>query len=252
MNVTVAPEEALLAVVGVDCVIKDEFPKIGITRVREAAKLMETIDEKVKSMVRGSGTYKMAERAHNYRDLLDRLTVPFPADEVGKIIESFPPEEHELAGPFSLLAQHAFAQVQALFPISSINGIAGPRNIEPTNEKIWHFFNQLSVLNNPLRVIDLIGAAALLKSQVAAMRDVYPTVSQYIDHAIIEAIVEAKAENEKFQLSPRAEMGVTKWRGGKTLPFKPAPPPEPRPDPKQQGKQMSKDLQTVGQAGSST
>ena len=252
MNVTVAPEEALLAVLGVNCIIKDEFPKIGITRVREAAKLMETIDEKVKSMVRGAGMYKMAEKAHDYRDLLDRLTVPFPADEVGKIIESFPPEEHELAGPFSLLSQHAFAQVQALFPISSVNGIAGPRNIEPTSEKIWHFWSLYDILNNPLRVIDLMGAAALLKSQVAAMRDVYPTISQYIDHAIIDAIIELKAENEKFQLNPRAELGVTTWRGGKALPFRPAPPPEPKPDPKQHGKQMSKDLQTVGQAGSST
>lgn len=255
-NVTIDPAEALLATVGITPIIKNEWPRIGIQRVREAAKLMETIDEKVRAMVKGGGSYKMAERPHSYRDLMDRMTEPFPPEEVHAIVESFPPEEHELAGPVSLLAQHAFQQVQALYPISTINGIAGPRNIEPTSDKVWHFFNQLAVLNNPLRVIDLMGTAALLKSQVAAMRDVYPTISQYIDHAIIDAIIDAiieqKADSPNFQLKPRAEVGVTTWRGGKVLSYAPPKPPEPKPDPKQQGKQMAKDLKTVGQAGSET
>lgn len=251
-SVTIDPSEGLLAEIGVDPIIKDDMPKISMALVLRAAEVMRNIDASVARMVRGDHAKTTLPRNHNYKDLLDRLTQPFPPEETQQIIDSFPPEEHELAGPFALLCQHAFEEIRTFFPVSKVVNFAGPKNIQPTSDRVWHFFNQLSVLNAPLRIADLIGSAALLKSQVVAMRSIYPTISQYYDHAIIEAVIEARAENDDYQLPPRAEVGVAVWRGNKVVPYAPPKPPEATPPANASHGKLDKSMQTVGQAGSAT
>jgi hypothetical protein len=248
---TIDPEEGLLAEIGVSTLIRGDMPKVSMALALRASNIMRDVDEAVGKMVRGAGNFASIPKGHSYRDLLERFSQPFPAAETQEIIDAFPAREHALSGPFSLLVQHVFAELRGIFPISKVNGFAGPKNIQPTDDRVWHFFNTLAVLDKPLRVIPLMGCAGLLKSQVAAMRSVYPTLSQYIDHAVIEAVIAAKADNEDYQLPPRAEIGVTTWKGGKVLPFTAPKTPEPKPTGTKSATIDKSDL-TVGQQGSST
>jgi hypothetical protein len=99
---------------------------------------------------------------------------------------------------------------------------------------VWKFFSALEVLNDPLRVFPLIATGAILKSQVDAMREIYPTLSKEIDAAVYQAIAKKSAASgvrNPFRLPPRAELGVAVWLGRRIVPHQPPKKPDAPPGP---------------------
>jgi hypothetical protein len=97
------------------------------------------------------------------------------------------------------------------YPISQYQTIAGSTNLQPTDMKKFKFKSVLEMVNEPLRVFELMSTGALLKSQAHAVRTVYPTLSACIDAALMNETVSAKAAKASFELPPRAEYGVKNW-----------------------------------------
>ena len=52
-----------------------------------------------------------------------------------------------------------------------------------------------------------------MRYQVAAVRKLFPTVSQAIDDALQAAIIEAKGKDRNYELPAYAEAGVSTWFG---------------------------------------
>jgi hypothetical protein len=245
------PAELLMAVTGLSPFINGKPPKITIELLKRAGELPQLMTEKAAAVVRGSMKHTPMVRSHSYDQLLDRLTKKLPDHEVEAIAEAFPIEEHDLATPFQIYVVHAFDQVRGIFPTSAVQSFAGPRNVRPTADKLWSFFNIFSLLNDPMRVFELMGAASILNSQVQAFRLVYPSMAAFISSAIENATVDAKAENDKFRLPPRAEIGVARWLGRRTVDFKPPQPPQAGNQPPAKTKTNPlKNLQTTAQRAS--
>jgi hypothetical protein len=244
--------EALLATIGVSPIIKNEFPRIGPMTLRKATNINERIDEKIKSLVTGGVSFPKLPRPHNYDALLDRMTEEYPANETRKIIDSFPVDAHAISLPFTVLAQDAFNHLRQLLPISSVNNFAGPVNIQPGDVRLWTFYSQLALLDDALRVLDLIGTAALLPSQAKVVRLFFPTISAYIDRAIVDAVKAKRATNDKYQLPAQVEIGLARWKGARAIEFNPKKPQQPQPLTRTPKSLKAGDLASVGQKGSSS
>lgn len=240
------PNELLLATMGVTPIINNEVPAITIGRMKEAREIPEKITELAKSMVSGGLKYVSPPRNHSYPKLLGRLTQPMEPNEIDKIVNAFTDEEHDLSGSFAAFCQHAYQAVQSIFPVQVMQNYAGPKNLTPPDDKIFSFFNQLQLLDNPLTALPLISTGAMLRTQANACRSLYPTLSQFVDSAIDDAIIETKADNEDYQVPQRIERGVSVWQGKRYLPFKLPEPPQQNPK-LPTPKSASKDLETQSQ-----
>lgn len=239
------PGELALASIGVSALIDGPPPKMGQGRRDEAEAIGRDIPRRARELVADEAMKRTpTPRAHSYKALLDRfarkLDEPLlAAHETQALVDAFPAEASEMSGAFSMVAQAALEKLRTLFPMSEYRSFTGPKNLPPDDVKVWKFFNQLEVLNDPMRVFPLIATGALLKSQAQAVREVYPTLSQDIDAAIYAAIAKKGAEtNGKYKLPPRAEMGVATWMGRRVVPYqppKPAPPPGGAPAPSAAG-----------------
>lgn len=245
------PAELLFATIGVSPVVNNAIPKITIGKLKEATEIPNRIDELARQIVNSGVKHSPIPREHDYKKLLDRLTKPLPISELEGIHNLFPPEETDLATPFQIFVQYAYKIVRDMFPVSVVLNYAGPKNIIPSADKVWKFYSQLSVINDPLRILGLIATGGLLRSQADAVRSLYPTISRYIDSALINAVGDKKMENEKFQLSPTAERGVSVWLGRRLVPYvspeQRAKEAIPANNNVTNNKQATEDLQTVSQ-----
>jgi len=242
------PAELLLATIGLTPIIKNDVPKIGVAKLKEAADLPARLKELAQQAIAGTLKFPKIPRPTDYKFLLDRLSAPMAAGEVETIGKDFPKEETDLAGPFMIYVQHAYGVVKDLFPIAAVQSYAGPKNITPTSDRIFQFYNEYSVLDDPTRVFALISSASLLKRQAAALRQLYPTLSAAIDSALTSAIQDAITGRPGHRLTARVEAGLKAWKGDRLVDFRPPPPPEQAGKPAS-AKPISRDLLTNAQQG---
>lgn len=224
MTGPVDPGELALATVGISPIIDGEVPKFGIERQREAHGIPNKLLRLAADVTDGEIKRPPMPRPHSYRKLLDHFAAGLQPDQAQELIERFPHDASDMAGSFLMTAQAALQHLKQLFPMSVYSTFTGPKNLTPDDEAVWRFFSQLEVLNDPLRVFPLIATGAILRSQVMAVREIYPTLSQAIDAAIYEAIAKKSASKANYRLPPRAELGVSVWLGRRLVPFKPPAP----------------------------
>lgn len=223
------PGELALAVVGLTPVIKGEMPIFGVEKAREAAAIPAEIDRLARQLVTAAPEMPALARPHKYRALLQRLARPLQPAEAAAVAARFQGPGELYAGPFMMKVQQAYEHIRGLFPVSTYRTFAGETQLEPAADKVWRFFLELQVLDDPLLVLRLAGAGGLLASQVRAVRELYPTLSgdpvtpdpQSIDAAIYRAIAARRAEKSTFRLSPRTEYGLAVWFGRRVAPYKP-------------------------------
>ena len=220
-----SPGEAALAVVGMSAVIKQDVPRIGVAKLAEIAGVDADIAKAAKELCAGTLAEPSLPREHNYRTTLDRLSKGMPPGEVQELESKFPAEQHDMAGQFVIVVTQAWQQLKAIFPTADYNTFAGPQQLVPDTEKVWMFFLQLQVLNDPRGVMSLIAAGAILQPQVQVMRQFFPTLSKTIDDAIYDATANAKAAKLSYRLPPRAELGVATWLGRRIVEYDPTPTP---------------------------
>lgn len=213
------PGELALATIGVSAIVDGDVPKMGVERQREALGIPKKLLTLAADAI-GDEAIKRPPmpRRHSYRKLLDHFAKGLQPHQVQELIEKFPHDASEMSGAFLLVAQAALEHLKKLFPMSVYSTFAGPKNLTPDDVSVWRFFSQLEVLNDPLRVFPLIAIGAILRAQVLAMREIYPTLSDAIDAAIYEAVAKKTATTSgKYRLPPRAELGVANWLGRRIM-----------------------------------
>lgn len=206
---------------------------MGIERQREALGIPNKLSKLAEQIVNDTVKRPPMPRSHDYRKLLDHFAKGLQPDQMQELVERFPPGASDMSGSFLMVAQAALEHLKQLFPMSVYTTFTGPTNLTPDDDSVWRFFSQLEVLNDPMRVFPLIACGALLRSQVKAMREIYPTLSAAIDTAAYEAIAKKTAEampkggapSRPFRLPPRAEMGLAVWLGRRLISHQPPPPP---------------------------
>lgn len=208
----IKPEEVCLAVIGIQPVISRAVDRVSRAQFLEMANFPATLVKMAKSLCH-DGMVELPLTHRNYRTMLKELAEPIGMDQVEAMVQAFPAEEHDLAAAFVAFSGQLVQQLQELYPKSQSQSIAGPRQLVPNDVAIWKFVNLLEVVDDPLRVFNLMGTGSLLKTQVQAIRLVYPTLAKAIDTAIDETVTDERAVKKSYELAPRAEIGVRAWKG---------------------------------------
>lgn len=247
------PGELALATIGVSAIIDGNVPKMGIERQREAYAIPGKLQKLAADVVDGEIKRPPMPRPHSYRKLLDHFAKGLQPDQIQSLVVAFPHDASQMSSSFLLCAQAALEHLKKLFPMSVYSTFTGPQNLTPDDVSVWRFFSQLEVLDDPLRVFPLIATGAILKSQVLALREIYPTLSgeEGIDKAIYGAVAKRSAaapQSKQFHLPPRAELGVAIWLGRRLVPHqKPDARPQTPPAPGPQSPQIPNALATRNQ-----
>lgn len=223
------PGEVALSVIGVQAVISREVEKITAPQRREMLNLDAQVAKLARAVCRDSLEIP-AQFPPSYRKLLEELTRPFNAGQVEAMIAPLPPETKR---PFMMAAQRAFEYLQGRLPKSVYTTFAGDKQQPVSDPQFFQFCSLFQVLDDPLTVFGLIGGAAMLRSQVAAVRSVYPTLSAAIDEAMQDACATELAAKKSYQLPGPAEIGMATWEGRpiETKPFQAAYAPQAKRDP---------------------
>jgi hypothetical protein len=208
------PAETLLAIVGISSIVKEEpMPKVGVGMAEQIAAYPNKIATLARALVAGSIEQPEFPRVHDYRKTLDRMSRGLTPKELASIVGAFDQSEATLAGMFAMKVKEVFQQLKAIFPVADYNTFAGPTQLVPDSDKVWQFFLQLQVLNDPLMSVPLIAAGAILDPQVAVMKQFFPSISKSIDDSIYAASVAARAQKTSYRLPAASEMGVNTWHG---------------------------------------
>jgi len=204
------PVEALMVTVGLKAIISREVEKFRKSDLKEAAELPKTISRLAGQLVAGE-LRSGGTAAFNYRGMLKDLARGWDPEQVEEMMAQFPPEIGQHTTGLVVRAKAIIDALQKDYPQTNYVTATGSINLVPADKKIFKFVQVLEALCDPLSVFGLMAEGALLQTQVAIVRKVYPSLSGAIDAALLEATVKAKAERKSFELTPRAEIGVRAW-----------------------------------------
>ena len=204
------PVEALMVTVGLKAIISREVEKFRKSDLKEAAELPKTINGLARKLVdgdlRSGGT-----AAFNYRGMLKDLAEGWAPEQVEQMMAQFPPEIGQHTTGLVVRSKAIINALQQDYPQTNYVTATGSINLVPADKKIFKFVQVLEVLCDPLSIFGLAAEGALLRTQTAIVRKVYPTLAAAIDAALLDAVVKAKADKKSFELTPRAEIGVRAW-----------------------------------------
>lgn len=204
--------ECMLAVIGIRPIISKEVEKVTMAQAREALELPKTIYAKAYEVVCGD-KFKVPRSGINYKKMLIDINEKYNEAQMIAMVEKFPPALHALRDQFIAKAQEVVKLLQSLFPMQTKTTMLGPENIAPPMLAVKRFVTSLDVLDNPLTVLEHIACGSLLKSQTVIMEEVYPTLSEAITDALIEAATREKAKAQSFRLPAKVNVGYGIWTG---------------------------------------
>jgi len=207
------PGEVALAVIGVRAVVSRAVEKINADQRRQMAAYDKIVRKRARELVADEIKCGWPEPP-SYRPLLRDLTQPLDQHQVEAMLAPLDPETQTAFLP---LAANAFLYLQAALPRSVSKSLAGFQQL-PVDDPSWfRFAGLLRVLDDPLQVLELAAGGALMRYQVAAVRELFPGVAQAIDAALTAAIIEAKGRDRNYELPAAAETGVSVWFGMPTI-----------------------------------
>lgn len=202
--------ESLFAIVGVKEVISRDTRRIRRSELAAAARLHLSVVRMARAVVKGD-IVDVAFSDFNYKKTLDTIAQPVDQAHAEAMVARLPPELSDLAADFIVMAGKVSNILQSRLPVSTYSTASGTKNLTPNAMAVCSFTSLLEVLDDPLRVFALMAKGALLRAQVAVVREVYPTFSDAVDAAITQAIIDAKTAKASFELPPHAELGVARW-----------------------------------------
>lgn len=218
------PGEAALAIIGITPIISGDMPYVGVEKTREIENLPKRIQQAARELAAGEVQKPKIGRPHSYRTLLDKLSRGLSPEEIHGLVSKFSPEASAISGPFVIAVQQAMDHLKAIFPTSEYVTFTGPTTMTPPEDKVFEFFLQYAVVDDPLSVFGLMSTASLLRGQVATVKTFYPTVSANITSATEAAIAAEKTKKQSYQLRIAASDGFKTWLGQRTVDFQPMQP----------------------------
>ncbi len=248
---TIEIGEATLAVVGLSNVLKGDMPRIGVEKQREIIGLDKTIDKMARAFVYDElpRTLKMP-RPWTYRQILDKFSKPIPEETMRQVTAAFPEDAIDTALSFKSTLVQAHKHASDLMPSAQIDTYLGPKNIMPTSDLMFDFFNQLWVIDDPLILFQLMQCGGLNPEQTNAVKEFFPSIYNYMTKAILDAIIARNHREASFMfLPPRADRGLATFKQQRIVPYgvniHDVPPPQPKAEPA--APKLRTTLQTSGQ-----
>jgi hypothetical protein len=209
---TVDPVELMMAAVGIKAIISRKVETISNKQLRDMDDLPERINEAVRVCVDGT-SIEYEPEPYDYRQTLQDLALGWDVGQVQAMIEQFPDDFMSAGSALIVRSQEIIKAMLRDYPVTNYQTVAGSDQLTPSNTKMFRFVSVLEVVDHPECIPYLIHCGGLLQSQVKAMRAVYPTLSEFIDAALFQAITAARAKDKSFQLPFRVEYGVKAWWG---------------------------------------
>jgi len=201
--------ECALAVIGIHSVLSRKSGKVLAPQRKQIKDYGKIIKSKVRQMVDGTLECEFP-MPPNYDSLLRDLSEPM---NIGQIEAMIKPLGEDIKMPFQAIVSNAYQIIQPALPKNPYKTMAGTKNLPIDDPSFFSFYWTYSVINDPLRVIELMSAASLLRSQVDVVKKIFPSICAAIGDAIDIEIPAHKAKNRNFELTYTAEQGVLIWRG---------------------------------------
>jgi hypothetical protein len=216
--------EKALAIVGLYSVIERDFPRWTQEKQNEFDKFDDEIQELADKCIRGKIALNELKVLSNYDKTLEKIKTPISSADRRAIQYKFPQTADELASEFVVTLDNVWSHLAEIFPVSEYLTFLGPKNLTPTGDKTWEFFNKLLVLNDPRDVYMLISSGAMLKSQAAMVKEFYPTMSADITKSLYAAVAKVRAERGDNYLMPvNVSLGLGNWLERRTVEYDPNP-----------------------------
>jgi hypothetical protein len=206
------PVELMMAAVGIKAIVSRKVERITDAKLEGMHRTADRLHKQVELCITGEPEeYEPGE--HDYRATLLDLAQGWDVTQVQEMIEQFPTDFLTDGAALAVRSQEIIKAMLRDYPISNYQTVAGSDQLAPSNTKMFRFVSVLEVLDHPECIPYLIHCGGLLQSQVKAMRAVYPTMSEFIDASLFDAITRAKAKDPDFQLPFHTEYGVKSWWG---------------------------------------
>lgn len=206
----IAPAEAILAVIGMRAVVTREIEPIDDLTWKRARDLEFEVNKAAHALV--EGTLPPPEGASDrpgYFRLLRELAQPYQPEQARAMLEHIPPELFGAAGPFMMLASQAFQLLQSNLPRQFVASVVGGAKPLPPPVRLLDRFDSLfDVLDQPVELLNRAATGQLLRSQVQATEQVYPSLVAYMRVAVARELVHAQADDAMFMLPRATEIGA--------------------------------------------
>jgi hypothetical protein len=215
------PGEALICTIGLTRILQNDMPKVGVMLQREALDLPRRLAVLARQMVNDElpRALKMP-RPFSYDKLLELTSNPLPEHDIEATMAKFPASQSDVAASFIAKLASVHKQLSDIVPVMQYQTCLGPQNIQPTGDKLFKFWNQYWVLDDPTIVFTLAQSGALLPDQVTALVSFYPSLYEQFKTATLNALVKKRLDNASFiNLPPRTDRGVTTLLQNKMVPF---------------------------------
>lgn len=214
------PAEALLATVGITRVLTGDMPLVGVMLQRQALTIPSRIQKLAKQMVNDELPKAITMPRHlDYERLRGLLEGPIKEQTIENIILKFPANVHDQAVNFVALVSRIHQQLAQNFPTQEYQTVLGPVPIEPPSDKVWKFYSQYWLCQDPLVCFQLMQQGAILPDQVGAIQGYFPTLYEQAKSAAFNALVDAKGGKDMLQVPPRLDRGISTFLGKKVVPF---------------------------------
>ncbi len=199
--------------VGIKAIVSRAVEKVTPAMIRDMHELPKRLHDDINRLVNGEDISYEEDTYSDYRKTLDELARGWDPEQVQEMLEQFPGDFQVQASAVVVRSQEIIKAMLKDYPVTQYQTVTGSDPLPPSDTRKFRFMNVLSTIDNPECVPYWMQCGGLMQSQTKAMRAVYPTMSEFIDACLFNAITKAKAKNKNFQLTSHAEYGVKAWWG---------------------------------------
>jgi hypothetical protein len=206
------PAEALLATIGVRGFIYRDVPTVTKEHVARMVGLSATVERLARELCRGE-LKGVALSDLPYDKTLRDLYEEYQPKELEAIQRALSKNVAELEPAVMAKVGDVVAFLRGIFPRHSFAQLEGQEQLAPDEYEICSFTSVLDALDDPLLVFRGMSNASVLLAQVAAVRNLYPTLSVAIDETVTDTPLTMRAAKASFRIDWNTEIGINKWLG---------------------------------------
>jgi hypothetical protein len=180
--------------------------------VAAAVRLPATIDKLAKELCRGELKGVGISAPAGPKTLRD-LYEDYDAKELESIDRALSKNVAELEPSIMAKVGEIIAFLRGIFPRHTFATLAGQEQVDSGEYELLSFTAILDALDKPLTLFNGMSDGSILSSQVAAVRQFFPTLSEAFTEAVTETPLDLRAAKASFCLPWDTEIGINKWLG---------------------------------------
>lgn len=200
---TLLQAECIVAVMGVEGMLKERPRAPSEVELRRAVKLPDVLRKRVGELVDMTKQSKAAAPPElpDYRQTNEALTKATAHGlDQDAMVDVLLPVPAELQPICSLVWQQAIGYLANLFPRRIEQRLTGPYLQDPSPGEWAEFGWAWRMANSPLFAIDLAGDGMLISAEVGHMKAMYPALHAEMCADILDALTEKAAADKDWQV----------------------------------------------------